>query len=464
MPLRWMLTFALAFATFAACAFGYVFVQTTHAARTHVDDGIAHELAPFAGDSPAAAAREVRAALANDEHRTRFAALFDARGRRLAGNLQAVPRGLVADGTVRDAAGVRDDARGRKDETMRAAALRLAGGTTVVIGGDLDALDLSRRDLAAAILAGLIPALAVALALGIVFGAASQRRIGRIERAIDRIAAGDFTVRLPQATGDRGLDRIAAGVNRMLVAIERLLEEIRGLGDDMAHDLRTPLGRVRAQLERSRDGVRTAGEFHETIDRAIAGLDQALAVIVALLRIGEIEHRERRGAFGEVDLGALARDVADLFTPIAEEAGIELTVREQARATVDGDRDLLFEALANLVDNAIKFTPSGGHVALRIECAGSDTTASVADDGPGIPAAEREAVLERFVRGDKSRRHTTGNGLGLSLVAAIARLHEAALTLTDNAPGCVATLAFAARVPAETHGRRGGPVRAKRAE
>ena len=437
---RWTLTFALAFAAFALGSFGYLFFTTTQAENARIDDTIARELGIIANLPPAAVGAHVKALLSADEHRTHFAGLFAAQ-RRIGGNLARLPTGLVIDGRIRELTGVRNDERGSKIETMRAGARNLRDGRTVVIAHDLDSRDRLSNDLTVAMVAGALPALGVALALGFAFSIASQRRVRTIEAAIDRIVAGDFTNRLPVRNGRAETDRILVGVNRMLDAIEMLYGEIRGIGDDMAHELRTPLGRVRAQLERSRETAHSVPDFQRAVDRAIAGLDQTLAVIIAILRIGQIEHRARRSGFARVDLRALVHDVADYYAPVAEDASVVLTVEIETDADVDGDRDLLFEALANLVDNAIKFSSHPGHVTIRAALADGLPTLIVADDGPGIPSDERGNVVKRFVRGDKSR-HVSGAGLGLSLVAAIARLHECTLTIADGVPGCVIRIDF----------------------
>lgn len=441
--LRWTLTLALAFVAFAFGSFGYLFFSATQAESRRIDAATLQELALISRLAPWAVVPHVRALLAKDEHRVQFAAVFDARGRLIAGNIARLPDGLGKDGRIRELTGLRVDDRGRKVDSMRVAARRLAGGWTVAIGHDLDARDRAREDLGVATVAGLLPALGVAISLGVWFGIASQRRVRSIEAAIERIVAGDFTGRLPVSSARAETDRIALGVNRMLDAIGTLYEEIRGVGDDMAHDLRTPLARVRTQLERSRDTAGSVGEFRAAIDRAITGLDQALAVMGAILRIGEIEHRSRRSGFAHVELDALVRDVADLYAPLAEDANVALAADAREALAVDGDRELLFEALANLVDNGIKFAAAGGHVAVRARSEDGCAVLVVEDDGIGIPESERANVLGRFVRGDKSR-HVIGNGLGLSLVAAVARLHGCVLRIGDAGPGCVVTICFGA--------------------
>ena len=222
--------------------------------------------------------------------------------------------------------------------------------------------------------------------------------------------------------GYRGVSRhITAAVRAAL--LEEALQEAKVVGDNIAHDLRTPLTRVRIRLERGREHASTLEELRAVNDQAIAGLDQSLTTITALLRITEIENSRRREGFSEVQLAPLIREVGDLYDPIAEDKGVILWVEAPDVATVHGDRDLLFEAVANLVDNAVKFTPEGGRVELVVFHQEGETVIRVTDTGPGIPEIEREAVTQRFYRSDKTR-NTKGLGLGLSMVAAIVKLHR----------------------------------------
>ena len=238
--------------------------------------------------------------------------------------------------------------------------------------------------------------------------------------------------------GYRGVTRhITAAVRAAL--LEEALQEAKVVGDNIAHDLRTPLTRVRLRLERGREHASTLEEFRAVADQAIAGLDQSLTTITALLRITEIEHSRRREGFSEVQLAPLIREVGDLYDPIAEDKGVILWAEAPDGATVQGDRDLLFEAVINLVDNAVKFTPAGGRVELVLLYQERETVIRVIDTGPGIPEIEREAVTQRFYRSDKTR-NTKGLGLGLSMVAAIIKLHRFRLTISAG-PGCTAEIA-----------------------
>jgi PAS domain S-box-containing protein len=230
---------------------------------------------------------------------------------------------------------------------------------------------------------------------------------------------------------------ITAAVRAAL--LEEALQEAKVVGDNIAHDLRTPLTRVRMRLERGREHASTLEELRAVNDQAIAGLDQSLTTITALLRITEIEHSRRRDGFSEVQLVPLLREVGDLYDPLAEDKGVILRVEAPDGATVNGDRDLLFEAVANLVDNAVKFTPQGGRVELTLLHQEGETVIRVIDTGPGIPEIEREAVTQRFYRSDKTR-NTRGLGLGLSMVAAIIKLHDFRFTISAG-PGCNAEIA-----------------------
>ena len=304
---------------------------------------------------------------------------------------------------------------------------------------------------------GLIPALALSIATGILLSVRAQRRVRLVNGRVQRIMAGDLRERLPTRDSNGPFDKLASGVNKMLDEIETLVKSIASVGNDIAHDLRTPLTRVRICLERGRDNAKTPEELREVINQAIVRLDQSLAVITALLRISEIEHTRRFDAFRKVALVDLLREVHELYEPISEGKNVVMSLEANENLYAYADRDLLFEALANPVDNAVKFTPEGGRVMLSLSRKNADAVIRVADSGPGIADGDTELVMRRFYRSDKSRTEP-GFGLGLSLVGAIVKLHGFRIRLSSG-PGCIAELLAPLQLALITTLRSGSTLR-----
>jgi len=247
--------------------------------------------------------------------------------------------------------------------------------------------------------------------------------------------------RIPRRGTRDEWDQLADNLNLMLDRIEGLMGEVKEVTDNVAHDLRTPLARMRGRLEKAYASQRDAEHDQTLIGDTMADLDSVLRMFTSLTRISQIEANDRTAAFRPVNLSKLAREVVELFDAAAEEKGGHLNVVADQPVLVTGDRDLLFDAVANLVDNAIKHGRESGYVAVEVTRDSGGGVFSVADDGPGIPANECQQVFKRFYRLERSRR-TPGNGLGLSLVAAVARLHGARIDMADNAPGLRFKLVF----------------------
>jgi signal transduction histidine kinase len=422
--------------------FGFVYWQTVVYVMDKYDQLLTEELRVFVANTPEQRLQEIDDRLRKDPGRIKVAGLFGDNGHRIAGNIESLPTGLVPD-VPTDAVVVRLDGGGREFQKVRIAAHPLPSGETMVIGRNIDEIVQIAEIVLRALALGLFPAIALAVVVGIVLSLRARRRITEVNQRIQRIVTGDLRERLPVRNSNDPFDQLAVSVNRMLGEIEALIQQIAGVGNDIAHDLRTPLTRVRVRLERGRARAATLDELRAAVDHSLAGLDQSLAIITALLRIAEIEHSRRLEGFGQVQLAQLVREVGELYEPIAEDKRVMLQVEVADEATVHGDRDLLFEAVANLVDNAVKFTPEDGRVALALQHRDGESVIQVKDTGPGISDAEREAVLRRFYRSDKSR-NTEGLGLGLSLVAAIVKLHGFRLTIATG-PGFTAEIAFPSR-------------------
>jgi signal transduction histidine kinase len=317
---------------------------------------------------------------------------------------------------------------------MRAAFDTLPDGSHLLVGREVtDLASFARKIyLALALVLALVFMLAVGAAVTV-----TRRTVGRIEsinatsRAIMQSGLGQ---RVPLRGSRDEWDQLAENLNSMLSRIEVLIGEVKQATDNVAHDLRTPLTRVRGRLESASGRPRDARFDQFLIDDTMADLDDVLRMFSALTRISQIETTTRISGFRSVDLVEIGEAVADLYDAVAEGRKVHLQVIGQKPMPIAGDRDLLFDALANLVDNAIKHGREGGRVVIRLERHDDIAVVSVADNGPGIPPDEYRHIFRRFYRLERSRC-TPGNGLGLSLVAAVARLHEARLELLDNAPG-----------------------------
>ena len=445
--LRWALGIALWSVLLALTMFAFIYWQTAAYLREELAETLRLEVRAVAAD-PASAALRVDTWTAMDLHANHYGGLFGPDGTRRVGNLDAMPDHLARDGDAYRVSAIVQVASRRLDDEIWAAALPLPDGSTVVIAHDSDEIDRVRGTTLRALGLGLVPTLALSGLGGLLLARRGRRRLAATEAALAEVMRGDLRRRLPVGTRGDEFDRLAANVNRMLDEIEHLMGEVRSVGDAVAHDLRTPLTRLRARLERSRTQARTVEEFHETIDQGLAWIDQTLAMVTAVLRLGAMEEG-RRTAFAPIDLGEVAAAAVDLFEPSAEEKEVRLTLAiADGLPAIQGDRDLCFEALSNLLDNALKFTPQGGAVSVRLTRLGGTVSLTVEDTGPGLPATERGKIFQRFYRSEIARQ-TQGNGLGLSLVAAIAKLHDATVSVHPAVTGgCRFDLSF----PVATNG------------
>ncbi|MCF7977318.1 MAG: HAMP domain-containing protein [Chromatiaceae bacterium] len=349
------------------------------------------------------------------------------------------------------------------EHETRAKVFRLRGDLRLLVGRDVREFTAIRQLILDAMTWGLAITVGLALLGGWLMGAGIVRRLDVVNQVSREIMQGNLSRRVPSAgTGD-DFDQLADNLNRMLERIEALMLSIRQVSDNIAHDLRTPLTRLRNRLELLH-GADLSDEARAEVEVAIADADELLSAFNALLRIARIEAGSRRAAFADLDPLPLLQDVAELYEPLAAESLQTIQVEgvaENSPCRLHADRDLLFQAIANLVDNAIKHSPSGGQIRLRAVCSETSVELSVTDDGPGIPPELRDKVLQRFFRIDESRA-APGHGLGLSLVQAVAQLHGAALSLEDAAPGLRVRLRLPKQAKTQTNpsaaGRPSSPV------
>lgn len=408
-----------------------VFLFTHMALERQIENRIASEMAFLKAEFQAGGLNRLIGSV-NQREQTHSAGplnywFSNAVGDRLAGDLPYVPSD---DGWGEVGYRESDGDFGR----ARVLVARLSDGTRLGVAADLEQID----EVQDTVFSAFASAFAAVLILGILGGlglsAAVLTKVETITRTAEAIIAGDVSLRVPTGGTKGEFNHLALTLNRMLDRIADLMESLRQVSAGIAHDLRTPLARLRQRLEDSQRHAGSVEERQAATETAIAQVDDILATFGALLRIAQIESGAKRSGFRRVDLSAVFTAVADAFSAVAEDSGRSLAVQVEPGITVDGDRELLTQMLANLVENAYRHTPEGTRMEISLGTMGMAVTGTVADNGPGVPDTERERIFRRFYRLDESRS-TPGSGLGLSLVAAIADLHGIRIEVQDNRPG-----------------------------
>jgi signal transduction histidine kinase len=454
------LVYLTVFALFAAFLLGYFALNTRRLITEQITDTVNAEITGLSEQYRQGGIR--RLVLAVDARARRPGSslylVTTFAGESLAGNVTALPPGLLDNpGWAETQYRRLDEAEGpgHPEHHALVRVFQLPGGFRMLVGRDLD----ERERLYHIVLAAGRWSVAIVVILGLGGGLFVTRRVLRRVDAMTEtsrtIMAGDLGGRLPvDGTGDE-LDRLAENLNVMLERIEALMHGLKEVTDNIAHDLKTPLTRLRNRSEQALRGAKNEGEYRAALEGTIEDSDGLIRTFNALLMIARAESGQARDDMQEFDAAEIAHDICELYEPLAEEKGIALKVDAEVPAPVYGNRELVSQALANLVDNAIKYTPvpetAGDNQppAIVVSAAneGERVLLSVADSGPGIPEADRARVVERFVRLEQSRSQP-GSGLGLSLASAVARLHGGELTLADNQPGLKCIIALP----------RGGPV------
>jgi len=420
---------------------GLIYWQTSTYLVHRVDDSIYTMDGYFKDGESARVLEQVNDALLHDLRKSNIYGLFSAKGVAITGNMKSIPPDVTVDGKIHEFAhpalpqySPSGNPSAGVTGLARAMFRRLSNGDILVVGRDFTQL----AEIKAIILNALVVSGTVIVVVGLAGGFALSmrplRRIGAIRDASRRIVKGELSLRLPVSKREDELDMLATIVNLMLNEIERLLTEVKSVTDTLAHDLRTPLTRLRLNLYRAQQQALPNDPQYQVFGKALVETDALLARFRALLRISEIENRQRKAGFAAVDPREVLAQIPDLFDALAEDKGVRLVVNCTETGPIYADPDLLFEGISNLVDNAIKFTPAGGKVTVTLAKPDGITRIDVADTGCGIDPFERNSVLQRFYRSNR-QQESEGHGLGLSIVAAVMHLHGFVLEFQESKIG-----------------------------
>jgi signal transduction histidine kinase len=449
---RIILIYLIAFALSAAAIVAFTYLSTAKALDAQTDRKVADEIT-----SLTELYNQLGIAGLNDAIMDKYPFgpqgqlyyLADEQMQRIAGNLASWPALSELGGGI-----VEFDYEPRQGELHRARGrvVELTGGFELLVARDVYERYETEKQFTANLPWSMLLTVFLGLGGGALISHQLLARLDAINRTSREIMSGDLSRRVPVGrTGDE-FDSLAQNLNRMLDKTQRLMRGMREVTDSVAHDLRTPLNRLRNRLESIARNLDPDSNEAVAIEAATAETDRLIATFNALLLIAEAEAGVAREAMAPFDLRSVVEGVAELYGPLAEEKEISLDIAPAGATVIFGNRSLVSQALANLLDNAIKYTPAGGSIRILVQETPEGTAMAVADTGPGIAPEDRPRVLERFVRLEKSR-NSPGTGLGLSLVAAVARLHDAQFTLEDNAPGLKAVLLFPSDFPLRAHSR-----------
>jgi signal transduction histidine kinase len=445
---RLTLVYLLVFALFAAFLLGYFALNTRRLITEEITSTVDVEIAGLAEQYNQGGIRRLVFVIDSRSRRpgSSLYLVTTPSGEGLAGNIGSLVPGVLARPGWMETAYRRQDEPETAEHHALVRVLQLPSGFRLLVGRDLE----ERERLLDIIATAGRWSVAIVIILGIAGGVfVSKRVLNRVDamtHTAQTIMAGDLSERLPIAGSGDELDRLASNLNAMLERIEALMRGLREVSDNVAHDLRTPLTRLRNRAEEALRSTKDEAGYRSALESTIEESDGLIRTFNALLMIARAESGEARENMSEFDAAEVAQDVSELYEPLADTKGLALRV-EATSAPVKGNRELVSQALANLVDNAIKYAEPQGHAANGtpseiLVTAGSEgdrIKLSVRDGGPGIPESDRTHVIERFVRLEQSRT-MPGSGLGLSLAAAVARLHGGELKLEDNAPGLKAVL------------------------
>jgi signal transduction histidine kinase len=437
---RLITVYAVTFSISVMLLLGFIATAITHDMERETDVVIDWQMIYFDSMPHTELAAAIHRRLEHERMHTNYYGLFAADGTHIAGDVMEFPPELKTDRTGKTLNHTLKIAGDQVPPVVRAMAEARHSGERLVLARDLTHILRIREAIINALVAGGVFCFAAGVAGGLALSIRQMRRLRAIRQVTQRIAQGDLGQRLPVGGRDE-IDMLAHLVNHMLAEVERLMNEVKGVCDGIAHDLRTPLVHVHTLLARAaeRGDLHDDAELTRLVERARAETDALLGRFRAMLRISEIGTLQRRGGFEEVRLDALVDDVGALFEPLADSRGLRFEVRTEPVAPIHGDRALLFEALSNLLDNAIKYTTADGTVAIELRQTASGPRIDVLDNGPGIAEEERDAVLRHRYRSERTG-HLAGSGLGLSIVSAVVHVHDFTLRIDDARPGTRVTI------------------------
>lgn len=437
---RLVTVYAVMFSLSVMLLLGVIATQITHDMKSETDVVIDWQMIYFDSMADTNLPGAIHRRLEHERMHTNYYGLFAPDGRHVAGDVLEFPAGLETDRTGQTLSHTLKIAGDEVAPVVRAMAEVRPNGYRLVLARDLTHILRIREAIINALVVGGVLCFGAGLLGGLILSVRQMRRIKAIRQVTQRIARGDLAQRLPVGGRDE-IDMLSHLVNHMLAEVERLMHEVKGVCDGIAHDLRTPLAHVHTLLAHAaeRAGTQDDAAMASLVSRARNETDALLGRFRAMLRIAEIGTLQRRGGFAEVDLEALVIDIGELFEPLAESRDIRFEVLTERVDAVHGDRALLFEALTNLLDNALKYSASGGTVRLELRQRLQGPQIDVSDDGPGIAPDEREAVLQHRYR---SRRtgHLAGSGLGLSIVSTVLNVHDFTLRIGSAEPGTRVTI------------------------
>ncbi len=443
---RLSLLYACIYSLLSAAGLGIIYWSMAEHIETQIDARLRLEtnvlLEHYRNRALPALLETIRERSREDGQRKLFFYLLEGpQSQPLAGRLRVWPKNLTSTTATLRLSDLFQLEQGREDVRIRVLATYLPGGYRFLVGRDLNDEQALLEHTLGVILAVIVATFLLVIPGSLLLGRHTLRRINAVSRTAGEIMEGDLSRRIPITSRDDEFDQLGHKLNAMLERIERLMTGLRQVTDNIAHDLRSPLNRLRNRLEVTLLETRDSDEYQAVLEQAIIDVDALLKTFNALLHIAQAEAGIQREQLSDIDLAVLAADLVEFYGALAEQQSIVLSYTHSGPLYVQGNRQLLAQAVSNLLDNALKYTPVGGRIELSVKTEQNRAELSVADSGPGIPANQRSKVLERFVRLD-SARSTPGSGLGLSLVNAVAKLHGAQLLLEDNGPGLRVSLWF----------------------